>query len=322
MSMPSESDLLEGLNNASQGPDDGSLTPDAPVENQQQTQSQETVAPSTSNDDFLSADSVYADLPDAFRTGKTLDKLIADVNARHSQALSEVTKKYEKYDRYEPFLNVPPEELAYANEVFRLIQSGKDGAKQVFDALVQGYGFSTAQATQVVQELQQNNNQELDEELTPEQQEIKRLREEFDAYRNNQQQTFNQAVAREEERLFGDELDKSLRKIYSFDETLADDQVRNDDLLARITYAVENNMRTNGKLTVDQIVQKAFQEHRQYNQYLYDKLSSQRQPSNGAPIVMAPTGSNPGGNHSFDPKDENARDAEMVRRLVELQHLT
>lgn len=320
--MPSESDLLEGLNNASQGPDDGSLTPEtpAPVSGENGSQ-QETVAPSTSNDDFLTADSVYADLPDAFRTGKTLDKLIADVNARHSKALSDATAKYQGY---EPFTQVPVEELAYAYQIFQMMDT-KDGAQKVFDALVNTYGFSNAQAAQQVQQMQQaaEQNQEPEEELSPEQQKIKELEsqiQDLNNYRSQQQQNFNRAVAQEEERLFGEELDKSLQKIYAFDPTLAQDQVRNDDLLARIVYAVDNNIKTGGKLSVDQIAQKAFNEHRQYNQYLYDKLSSQRQ-TNPVPIVMAPTGSNPGGNHSFDPKDENARDAEMVRRLQELANL-
>lgn len=317
MTMPSESDLLEGLSNASNAVDDGSLTPDTPVETQPSNQSQETVAPSASTDAFLSADSVYADLPDAFRTGKTLDKLIEDVNARHSKALEEATKKYAGL---EPFLEVPREELAYAHQIFQMMDS-KEGAQKVFDALVNSYGFTTAQAVKAVQEIQDAKEQE-EEELSPEQQELKRLRDEFDSYKGQQQERYNQAVAAEHERLFGEELDKSLRKVYAFDTTLAADQPRNDDLIARIAWAYEEDLKRGGKTSIDNIVQKAFNDQRAYNQHLYDKLSSQRQQTGGAPIVMAPTGSNPAGNHSFDPRDENARDAEMVRRLEELSHLT
>src|SRR6478736_4606789 len=140
MTMPSESDLLEGLSNASNAPDDGSLTGSS--ESIPETQSQENVAPSASTDAFLSPDTVYADLPDAFRTGKTLDKLIEDVNARHQKALEDATSKYQGY---EPFLDVPKENLAYAYQIFQMMDT-KDGAQKVFDALVSSYGFSTAQA--------------------------------------------------------------------------------------------------------------------------------------------------------------------------------
>lgn len=320
MTMPSESDLLEGLAGASNAVDDGSLTDSSQSNEQNIPVEQNTVAPSASTDAFLSADSVYADLPDAFRTGKTLDKLIEDVNSRHAKALSEATSKYEPY---KPFLDVPPENLGYAYQIFQMMDS-KDGAQKVFDALVNSYGFTTAQAVQAMQQVA-DQVQDPEEELSPEAKKIQELESkisEFDQYRSQQQQQFNVAVAREEERLFGEHLDASLRKVYAFDTTLVNDGPRNDDLLARIAYKYEADLKAGGKSSVDQIVQQAFNEQRQYNQHLYDKLSSQRQPNGGAPIVISPTGSNPGGNHSFDPKDENARDAEMVRRLEELSHLT
>jgi polyhydroxyalkanoate synthesis regulator phasin len=319
--MPSESDLLEGLSNASNAVDDGSLTGGEPVETQSApSQVQETVAPSTSTDAFLSPDSVYADLPDAFRTGKTLDKLIEDVNARHQKALEDATSKYQGY---EPFLEVPKENLAYAYQIFQMMDT-KEGAQKVFDALVNSYGFSTAQAVNAMQQIQQQGQQEQDpeEELTPEQQKIRELEgkiAEFDQFKTQQQQTYQRAVEQEHERLFGEELDKALTDVYRFDETLAADTVRNDDLIARIAYKYEEDLRRGGKTSVKNIVQQAFNEQRTYNQHLYGKLSSQRQPNGGTvPIVMSPTGSNPAGNHTFDPKDENARDAEFARRLEEL----
>lgn len=291
----------------------------------QETQSQENAAPVTSNTDFLSADSVYENLPDAYRSGKTLDKLIADVNTRHAQAL-------EKYQAYEPFLQISPEELGYAHSIYSMLDS-EQGARKLFDALLKTYPQLTPQqAAQAVEEIQQQSQQQEDdfdpETATPEQIKIRELEaqiNQFNDFKAQQEERFHQETVRQQNQIFETELDSALSQVYKADPTLSQDQMRNDDLLARVVFAYDNNLKQGGRTPINKIVQDCWNEQRAYNQYLYDKLSNQ-QPgisrNSQAPLIMSPTGSNPAGSHSYDANDPNARDAEMVRRLQEMQHLS
>jgi len=280
-----------------------------------------TPAEELTSTDFLSADSVYADLPTAFRDGKMLDGIISNVNSRHAQALAEAKAKYEAYDA---FLDKKPEDLGYAFQIFQMMDT-PEGAQKVFNALVNTYGFSTQQAAQAVQQIAAVE-EEPPEELTPEQQKIKELEgkiEEFSQFRQNQEQAYHQQVIVEEERIFGENLDNAMSKVFQSDPELANDVARRDDLVERVVYAFERNLKAGGNISVDKMVQDAWQQQRAYNQHVYDRIVNQnRSSSQSAPRIMNPTGSNPGGNNGFDPKDEKARDAEMVRRLEELQHLS
>jgi len=332
MSMPGEvtqeqlTALAGGDSSASVG---GEVTPDNNANIPNENVPQEPAAPSTSNDDFLSADSVYADLPTAFREGKMLDKVIADVNARHQKALSEVS---DKWAPYEPFLKAQPEELGYAYQVFQMMDT-PEGAQKVFNALVNTYGFTTGQAAQAVGELQQQGQQDQqqtpevpDEDLTPEQLEIKQLKQqmsELTQFRQSQEQMVQQQVMAEQERIFGNDLDAAMRKVYEADPSLANDEIRNDQLLTSIMFEVDKSLKAGGNKSIDKIVLEAHAAQRAYNQHLYDTLRNQQgQGPTNQPLIMNPTGSNPGGNRTFDPKDEKARDQEMIRRLEELKHLS
>jgi hypothetical protein len=110
------------------------------------------------------------------------------------------------------------------------------------------------------------------------------------------------------------------KQVYAVDPSIVEDTVRHDELVGRIMYQFDRNMRSGGKVSVDKMVADAFNEQRQYNQNLYDRLKNQQPRS--APIIMNPTGSNPGGNHAFNVHDEKQRDAEFVRRLEELKSLS
>lgn len=267
---------------------------------------------------FIDPETIYSKLPDAFKEGKLLDSVLSEYNEKHNSALSELQNQYSALD---PFKDVDPQKLAYALQIFDMIDNNPQTARQVYDQLGQAYGFSAQQIQQAVEE---NKPTEVpDEELTPEQLELKQLRQQVEEMRGQQGQFnehFQQQVHQERTQQYSQEIDKALEPIFQTDPGLKEDPVRFNDLMARVRFADQEDL-NNGRnpRPFNQLLSEAHQAQKAYNQRMYAIFGQQGQstPSRNAPMVMSPTGSTPAPNNDYAGMSESQLKEAAVAKLLE-----
>lgn len=266
---------------------------------------------------FIDPETIYSKLPDEWRHTKLLDDVLSDYNSRHEAALSEVQNKY---SALEPFVGQDPEVLAMAVQVFELINH-PDTARQVYDQLGKAYGYTQEQ--QITQQPQEQQPQQIpDEDLTDEQREIKALKEQIASLSGKQEQQdqiYQQQLHVERTKLYGDEIDTALKKVYDADPGLVNDDIRRNQLLSMVR-AMDFEDRAAGKQPrpFSHLVHEAHEQMKAYNQHLYGILGQQGQtgPRNNAPMVMSPTGSTPAPQNNYAEMSENQlRDAAVAKLL-------
>jgi hypothetical protein len=270
---------------------------DSQVEEVTSPAPQETEAPAS----FFDSTPFYEKLPSQYKESGVLDPIFEQYENKYKEAIS-------KFTPYEPFIEVPADQLASAWNLFQAIDT-EEGARKIYDGIAEVLGITPAQAEQVVKEELKDQGLPDPEEETPEQREIRELKanqEGFNAYL--QKEVHNQAVAQN-----SDVIDKSLLKVYEADPSLKSDRVRQEDLMQRVYDLNEIN---HGTVSLDKLMAQAHKQQREYNQHLYDTYAAQNNTTQrSAPFVMAPSGSNPGSGVDPATRGESERKSAMAEAL-------
>jgi YesN/AraC family two-component response regulator len=274
----------------------------------------------SSSTSFIDPETIYSKLPDQFKEAKLLDEVLSGYNEQYKTQLSEATSKYAGLDA---FVDVDPQQLAVANQIYDMLQD-PETARQVYDQLGSAYGFTQAQMQQAVQQqvAPQEESQEIpDEDLTPEQLEIKQLRqtvEQMQSVQTNQQEHYQQQLQLEHQAGYESEIDSALKTVFTNDPSLQQDEIRFKDLMTRVSN-LEYSDRAGGKTRpFNQLVNEAHQEQKAYNQYLYDTFGKQGQSNNGSsPLVMAPSGTTPAPQTDYTKMDQTQLRDAAVNKLLE-----
>lgn len=270
---------------------------DSQVEEPSSPASQENEAPSS----FFDSTPFYEKLPSQYKDSGVLDPIFQQYEDKYKESIS-------KFTPYEPFTEVPPDQLSAAWDLFKAIDT-EDGARKIYDGIAEVLGITPAEAKEVVKKELEDQGLPDPEEETPEQREIRELKanqEGFNAYL--QKEVHNQRVSEN-----SDVIDRSLQKVYEADPSLKADKVRQEDLMQRVYDLNEINR---GTIPLDKLMVQAHKQQREYNQHLYDTYTRQAQaPQKPAPFVMAPSGSNPGSGVNPAERGEAERKSAMAEAL-------
>lgn len=269
---------------------DASTSPDTPVEPPAETSSQES---------GVSADNpawspIFEKLPDEFHG------MLKPEFEKWDQGYRSLEQERNKYrDRYQPFEDIPAENLAAAYNLYQTLNT-PDGQKQIYEALGEHLGVTPAQAQQIVE--QQEAEPEGDPGDNPWEQQYNGLKQQFD----QMQQMFQQIQHKEEVDKQGAIIDARVQTLMKEDPTLDPIQLLNwADML-------------HARGATGDLIGQAHAEMKKYNQQIVDRYNQQQQRRATGPITMPPSGGNPGSGVDPATRDEEARREAAAARFKAL----